>query len=57
MHIGNRTTNLFLEKEMRRDNMTTILVNGKPVTKEEIKHIEINNDIVKRIFSQKLAKK
>lgn len=37
--------------------MATIYVNGKRVTKEEIKKIEIQNDNIKRIFSEKLEEK
>lgn len=36
--------------------MTTIYVNGKRVTKEEIEKIEIRNETVKRMFSEKLSK-
>ena len=36
--------------------MTTIYVNGKRVTKEEIKNVEIQKENVKRIFSDKLTK-
>lgn len=36
---------------------TTIYVNGKRVTKEEIKKIEIHSERVKRILSEKLTKK
>lgn len=37
--------------------MTTVYVNGKRVTKEEIAKIEIRNEAVKRIFAEKLEKK
>lgn len=37
--------------------MTTIYVNGKRVTKEELKNIEIKSENVKRILSEKLTKK
>lgn len=37
--------------------MTTIYVNGKRVTKEEIAKIEIRNEDVKRILAEKLAEK
>lgn len=37
--------------------MTTVYVNGKRVTKEEIEKIEIQNEIVKRILAEKLADK
>lgn len=36
--------------------MTTIYVNGKRVTKEEIEKIEIRNETVKRMFAEKLSK-
>lgn len=36
--------------------MTTIYVNGKRVTKEEIEKIEIRNETVKQMFSEKLSK-
>lgn len=36
--------------------MTTIYVNGKRVTKEDLKNIEINSENVKRILSEKLTK-
>lgn len=36
--------------------MTTYYVNGKRVTKEEIKKIEIQNEAVKRMFAEKLSK-
>lgn len=36
--------------------MTTIYVNGKRVTKEEIKNIEIQSEAVKRILAEKLTK-
>lgn len=34
--------------------MTTVYVNGKRVTKEEIAKIEIQNEIVKRILAEKV---
>lgn len=34
--------------------MTTVYVNGKRVTKEEIAKIEIRNEAVKRILAKKL---
>lgn len=34
----------------------TIYVNGKRVTKEELKNIEIRNEAVKRMLAEKLAK-
>lgn len=37
--------------------MTTVYVNGKRVTKEEIARIEIQNEAVKRILAEKLADK
>lgn len=37
--------------------MTTIYVNGKRVTKEELKKNEIQIENVKRILSEKLTKK
>ena len=36
--------------------MTTVYVNGKRVTKEEIEKIEIRNETVKRMFAEKLSK-
>ncbi len=33
----------------------TIYVNGKRVTKEELKNIEIKSETVKRIFAEKLS--
>lgn len=36
--------------------MTTVYVNGKRVTKEEIEKIEIQNETVKRMFAEKLLK-
>lgn len=36
--------------------MTTVYVNGKRVTKEEIEKIEIQNEAVKRILAEKLSK-
>lgn len=35
--------------------MTTIYVNGKRVTKEEIEKIEIRNEAVKRILAEKIT--
>lgn len=37
--------------------MTTVYVNGKRVTKEEIRKIEIQKESVKRILAEKLTKK
>lgn len=37
--------------------MTVIYVNGKRVTKEELKNIEINVESAKRILAEKLTKK
>lgn len=37
--------------------MTTVYVNGKRVTKEEIEKIEIRNEAVKRILAGKLKGK
>lgn len=37
--------------------MTTVYVNGKRVTKEEIAKIEIQNEAVKRILAGKLRGK
>lgn len=37
--------------------MTTVYVNGKRVTKEEIAKIEIRNETVKRILAEKLEDK
>lgn len=37
--------------------MTTVYVNGKRVTKEEIEKIEIRNEAVKRILAEKLEEK
>lgn len=37
--------------------MTTVYVNGKRVTKEEIEKIEIRNEAVKRILARKVAEK
>lgn len=37
--------------------MVKIYLNGKRITKEEIKHIEIHSEAVKRILSEKLAEK
>lgn len=37
--------------------MTTVYVNGKRVTKEEIEKIEIRNEAVKRILAEKIADK
>lgn len=37
--------------------MTTVYVNGKRVTKEEIAKIEIRNEAVKRILAEKIADK
>lgn len=37
--------------------MTTVYVNGKRVTKEEIEKIEIRNEAVKRILAGKLTDK
>lgn len=34
--------------------MTTVYVNGKRVTKEEIEKIEIRNEAVKRILAEKV---
>lgn len=36
--------------------MTTIYINGKRVTKEEISKIEIRNETVKQMFAEKLSK-
>lgn len=36
--------------------MTTVYVNGKRVTKEEIAKIEIRNEAAKRILAEKLTK-
>lgn len=36
--------------------MTTVYVNGKRVTKEEIEKIEIRNEAIKRMFAEKLLK-
>lgn len=36
--------------------MTTIYVNGKRVTKDEIAKIEIQNETVKRMLAEKLSK-
>lgn len=37
--------------------MTIIYLNGKRITKEEIKNIEIHSEAVKRILSGKLTDK
>ncbi len=37
--------------------MVTIYLNGKRITKEEIKNIEIHSETVKRILSEKLTEK
>lgn len=37
--------------------MTTVYVNGKLVTKDDIKNIEIQNENAKRIFAEQLKKK
>lgn len=37
--------------------MVTIYLNGKRITKEEIKNIEIHSEAVKRILSEKLTKR
>lgn len=37
--------------------MTTVYVNGKRVTKEEIAKIEIRNEAVKRILAEKIKDK
>lgn len=37
--------------------MITIYVNGKRVTKDELKNIEIQSENVKRILSEKLTKR
>lgn len=37
--------------------MVSIYINGKRITKEEIKHIEIHSEAVKRILAEKLTKK
>lgn len=37
--------------------MTTVYVNGKRVTKEEIAKIEIQNEAVKRILAEKITGK
>lgn len=37
--------------------MTTVYVNGKRVTKEEIAKIEIRNEAVRRILAEKLVEK
>lgn len=42
-------------KEM--DNMTTIYVNGKRVTKEELEKMEIKIESIKRILTEKLTVK
>lgn len=34
---------------------TTVYINGKRVTKEEIAKIEIRNETVKRMFAEKLS--
>lgn len=39
------------------DNMTTIYVNNKRVTKDELKRYEIQIDSVKKILTDKLTKK
>lgn len=39
------------------ENMTTIYVNGKRVTKDELKNYEIKIENVKKILSDKLTKK
>lgn len=39
------------------EEVTTIFVNGKRVTKEELKNYEIKIDSVKRILTEKLTKK
>lgn len=36
--------------------MTTVYVNGKRVTKEEIEKIEIRNETVRRMLAEKLLK-
>lgn len=36
--------------------MVTIYLNGKRITKEDIKHIEIHSESVKRILAEKLTK-
>lgn len=36
--------------------MTTVYVNGKRVTKEEITKIEIRSESVKRMLAEKLSK-
>lgn len=36
--------------------MTTIYVNGKRVTKEEIEKIEIRSEVVRRMLAEKLSK-
>lgn len=35
--------------------MTTVYVNGNRVTKEELGNMEIRNEIIKKIFSEKLS--
>jgi len=35
--------------------VTTIYVNGKRVTQEEIRKIEIHSETIKRIFLEKMA--
>lgn len=37
--------------------MTTIYVNGKRVTKDKLKNMEITNEAVKKMLSEKLTKK
>lgn len=37
--------------------MVTIYINGKRITKEEIKNIEIHSETVRKIFAEKLTKK
>lgn len=36
--------------------MTTYYINGKRVTKEEIRKIELRSEVVKRILVEKLTK-
>lgn len=37
--------------------MVTIYLNGKRITKDEIKSIEIHSETVKKIFAEKLTDK
>lgn len=36
--------------------MVKIYLNGKRITKDEIKNIEIHSEVIKRILSEKLTK-